>query len=165
MKKHSPIYTSDCIIYWPSFAGGVGFICFCGIILLLYLACMILFLCERNIANETIFGMAIVAVLLIVWLLLTLRMIVKSMFCCITITKESFSIVNKATATHTIILWAQVSSIEFHQEGYRGRKQYRVLLKADSQTQYVAIPVSMVNEEKLQALIPLELLINKPYGV
>lgn len=165
MKKHSPIYTSDCIIYWPSFAAGVGFFCFCGITLLLYLSCIILILREQNIENETILGMAIVAILLSVWLILTLRMIVKSMFCCITITKENFSIVNKVTATHTNILWEQVSQIKFHQENYRGRKQYRVYLKTDPQTQYIAIPVSMVNEEKLKALMPLELLSNKPHSI
>ena len=87
------------------------------------------------------------------------------MFCCITITKEKFSIANKVTATHTNILWEQVLYIEFHQEGYRGRKQYRVFLKTDPQTQYIAIPVSMVNEEKLQALMPLDLLINKTYSI
>lgn len=165
MKKHSPIYTSDCIIYWPSFAGGIGFFCFCGITLLLYLSCIILFLCDQNVSNETIFGMAIVTILAVVGLILILRKIVKSMFCCITITKEGFSIANQATAIHTNILWEQVSSIEFHQEGYRGRKQYRVYLKTEPQTQYIAIPVSMVDEEKLRALIPLELLKNKPYSV
>jgi hypothetical protein len=109
--------------------------------------------------------MAIVTILAVVGLILILRKIVKSMFCCITITKEGFSIANQATATHTNILWEQVSSIEFHQEGYRGRKQYRVYLKTEPQTQYIAIPVSMVDEEKLRALIPLELLKNKPYSV
>lgn len=165
MKRYSPIYTNDGMIYWPNFAGGVGLFCFCGITLLLYLSCAILFLCDGNIANETVFGMAFVAILLSLWLMLTLRMIVKSMFCCITITKEYFSIVNKATETHTNILWEQVSSIEFHQEGYRGRKQYRVFLKREPQTQYIAIPVRMVNEEELQAFMPMELMINKPYSI
>lgn len=165
MKKHSPTYTDDCIIYWPCFVGGVGFLCFCGITLLLYLSCIILFLCERNVATRTVFGMSIVTVLLFVWLIFALKMIVKSMFCCVTITNENFSITNKAAATYTTILWEQVSHIEFIQEAYRGRKQYLVYLKAATQTQHIAIPVSMVNEEKLQALIPLELLINKPYSI
>ena len=165
MKRHSPIYTSDCIIYWPSFVGGVGLFCFCGITLLLYLTCAILLLCDRNISNETVFWTVIVAILLSLWLILTFRMIAKSMFCCIKITKDGFSIVNKATATHTNIRWEQVSGIEFHQEGYRGRKQYRVYLKTATQTQYIAIPVSMVNEEKLRTLLPPELFRNKPYGI
>lgn len=165
MKKYSPIYTDSCVIYWPSFVGGIGLFCFCGITLLLYLSFAILILCDQNVANKTVFGMAIVAILLSLWLALTLKMIVKSMFCCIKITKEGFCIDNKATATHMNILWEQVSGIEFHQEGYRGRKQYRVYQKTDPPTQYIAIPISMVNEEKLQALMPLELLINKPYSI
>lgn len=165
MKKYSPTYTNDCIIYWPSFTGGVGFLCFCGMILLLYLSCIILFLCEQNIANKTVLITAIAAVLLLVWLILALRMTVRSMFCCITITSENFSIVNTVTATHTNIMWEQVSRIEFHLEGYRGRKQYRVYLKTDAQAQYIAIPISMVDEEKLSNLIPSELLISRPYSV
>lgn len=165
MKKYSPTYTNDCIIYWPSFTGGVGFFCFCGMILLLYLSCIILFLCERNIANKTVLIMAIAAVLLLVWLILGLRMTVRSMFCCITITRRNFSIVNSVTGIHINCLWEQVSHIKFHQECYRGRKQYRVYLKTDAQTQYIAIPISMVDEEKLSNLIPSELLINRPYSV
>lgn len=165
MKKYSPTYTNDSIIYWPSFAGGIGFFCFCGITLLLYMLCIILFLLDRNTDSNAILVIAIVGVSFLTWLILISRMIAKSMFCCITITRRNFSIVNSVTGIHINCLWEQVSHIKFHQECYRGRKQYRVYLKTDAQTQYITIPKSMVDEGKLSNLIPSELLINRPYSV
>lgn len=165
MKKYSPVYNQESIIYWPSFAGGVGIICFCGFTLLVYLSCIILFLIDRNIASTTIWVMATTLLLLLVWLVFFLRLAVRSMFCRIKITREDFSIVNAVTGSDIQISWEQVSRIEFKQEGYRGRKQYRVYPKADKQGHYVAIPISMIDEEKLHSMIPAELLSNKPYSV
>lgn len=165
MKKHSPIYTNDCIIYWPSFVGGLGFVCFSSMTLLLLLFCCIIFLLDRNTDSKATLIIAIVATVYLICLVLFSKTIVKSMFCCITITKRNFSISNEVMAIHTNILWEQVLRIEFHQEGYRGRKQFRVFLKQDCQTQYIAIPIIMVNEEKLYDFIPSELLSNKPHSV
>lgn len=165
MKKYSPVYSQNCVIYWPSFAGGIGSLCFAGFTLLIYFTSIILFLSDSCIAYETIGGIAFVTVLLLLWLIFTLRIVVRSMFCRITITNKGFSIFNKVTATDTHILWEQVSRIEFKQECYRGRKQYQVYLKPAMQGRHIALPISMVNEEKLYSIIPTELLINKPYSV
>lgn len=133
MNKYSPVYNQDRIIYWPSFVGGIGMICFCGITLLIYLSCVILFLIDRNITSTTICGMAVAALLLLVWVVFLLTTSVRSMFCCIIITNEGFSLINKKTGSDIHILWEQVSRIEFNQESYRGRKQYRAYLKTAMQ--------------------------------
>lgn len=156
MKKHKAIYTDDRIVYWPSFVGGVGFLCLCGFTLLIYLLCAILILCDGNVADGTLWGMGIVAILLGLWLIIAIRMAIRYMFCCVTITKEGFIIENKATAKHTSILWEQVSGIAFQREEYRGRERYRVYFETEAD--YIDIPVSMVDKEKLYAFIPSELL-------
>ena len=165
MKKYSPAYNEDRIIYWPSFAGGIGYLIFCGFILLIYITCMVLFLSDESIALETIFGLICAMILLILWLAFTLRMVVRSMFCRVTITNVGLSIFNKRTATDTHILWEQVAWIEFKQESYRGRKQYQVHLKTDKPELYITLPISGVNEVKIHEIIPTELLINKPYSI
>lgn len=155
MKKYTETYTDDRIIYWPSFVGGVGFLCLCGFALLIYLLCAILMLCDGNVADGTLWGMGIAVILLGLWLIFAIRTAIRYMFCCITITKEGFTIDNKATAKHTSILWKQVSGIAFQREEYRGRERYRVYFETEAD--YIDIPVSMVDKKKLNALIPSEL--------
>lgn len=165
MKKHKAIYTSESITYWPSFTAGVGMISFCGVGLLIMASCFILILRDGNVAKETVVGLIIgscLCVAVYVWLLM---LAVRSMFCCITVTESGFSIVNKAHHRQTNILWEQVKSVSFFQESYRGRKQYRVYLKEADPGTHIAIPISMVNEEKLRAMIPAQLLTNKAYWV
>lgn len=154
MKKHTAIYTDDRIIYWPSFAGGVGFLCLCGFTLLIYLLCAILVISIGIVTDKTVF--IIIAILVVLWEIFTIRMTIRYMFCCITITKDGFTIDNKVTAKHTSILWEQVSGIAFQREEYRGRERYRVYFETEAD--YIDIPVSMVDKEKLHALIPSELL-------
>ena len=158
MKKYSPVYNQESIIYWPSFAGGIGMICLCGITVLIYVINAILFWVDGNVVSTTIGGYAVAMLLLLVWMVFLLRITVRSMFCRIEVTGEGFSIVNRFTENDVRITWLQVSKIEFHQENYRGRKQYRVYLKSDMERRYIAIPISMVDEEKLHSMIPSELL-------
>lgn len=157
MKKHTATYIDDCIIYWPSFVGGVGFLCLCGFTILLWLICSILVICIGNVTDKTAF--IILAILVVLWVIFTIRMTIRYMFCYITITKEGFTIDNKATAKHTSILWEQVSGIAFQREEYRGRERYRVYFETEAD--YIDIPVSMVDKKKLNALIPSDLVKEK----
>lgn len=161
MKKYAPKYSDDRIVYWPSFVGGVGTLCYCAFILLLYLAILVL---TWGGGHGTRCAVAIVAVLLLAWLVVFLRITIRAMFCCIEITRKGFLVTNKITGTNTHTLWEDVSRIEFKQETYRGRKQYRVYLKNTVPEQHIAIPVCMVEEDKLRSFLPVELLINKPYS-
>ncbi len=161
MKRYLPVYRENCIIYWPSFVGSISFLCFEGFTSLIYTMILILFINDGNIAYETIWGIAFASALLLIWLIFATKIAIKSMFCCIAITAEGFSMHNKFKSLDTYVQWADVSRIEFKQESYRGRKQYRVYLKTDKQAQYIAIPISMVNEDRLCSMIPTELLIRR----
>ena len=165
MMKHAPVYQQDCIIYWPSYVGGVGIICMVDVTVLIF-GLSALFLCGDNLATgQTKWIMAAVSVLVLIYALIVHILAYRTMFCCITVTREGFSITNRVTKKNTNILWGQVSEIKHIQEYYRGRKQYKIYLYSNGQEDCVALPISMVNEEKLHAFIPSELVTNKPYFV
>ena len=164
MKNHKPQYSNDSVMYWPSFVGGIGAICFCGYILFIYLICFIVALDKQNVAHETTLGIGVITVIVLVGLIFSVRGIIRTMFCCVIITREDFSIVNKITRKNIHITWVQALCVEFKQEMYRGRKQYRVYLKADHES-YIVLPINMVDENRLNSIIPKELLPVKRYGL
>lgn len=153
MKKHKAIYASDAITYWPSFVAGVWMMFFGGICILVYVLCLIIILLESENSWELVFlcpGLAFA-----LWMpVLALR----SMFCRVTVTASGFSIINKARHCQTEVFWEQVERVTFFQEAHFGRKQYRVRLKNAAPGTDIPIPICMVDEQKLRAMIPPELL-------
>ena len=165
MKKHASVYQEDYIVYWPSYVGGVGIICMTDVTALIFCLSMLLS-CGDNLVTESAkWTMAVISVLALIYAIFVHILAYRTMFCCITVTREGFSITNKATKKNVHILWEQVSEIKHVQEHYRGRKQYKIYLNSNGQGDCVLLPISMVDEEKLHAFIPADLITNKPYFI
>lgn len=160
MKRHTPEYHQHYITYWPSFVGGIGFLCLCGVVLLLFISCCIVFWVDATVSSGTKYGFSLATIALGFLMVFIVRWVRKFMFCCITVTHDGFSITNETTKSDITIKWGQVASITFVQDHYRGRKHYRVCPKPALQMADIVLPISMVDEEKLHTLIPSKLLTN-----
>ena len=168
MKKHKAEYHDDFVTYWPHFGAGLGAICFFGFILVIILTMFLLCLIE-GVAKETF---ALTAVLLVVHLLefaIFLYLAIKSMYTKITITHKGICICNVITKKKTNILWDEVRLVCFHQDGWYGRKSYKIYLKnsifehlpAKKHCDYV-IPTHFVDENIVREFIPQSLFGNTP---
>lgn len=172
MKKYKTVYSDSAITYWPHYVGGIGVICLVGIGFSVYLFAFLLALIGNGVTTKDFRVISIVLILFLVCFIVILVLAVRTMFLKICITHEGVFLDNKIAKKRQYILWEKVSRIYFRQDSWYGLKSYRIhfktsastILSSESRCDFV-LPVSFLDETKVQEFIPTNLLVNKPFSV
>ena len=171
MKRFQAEYTENSITYWPTYeAGKVGII---ALIVLgtLFIATSIWVLLD-NPSKTTALEIVVAFPLVVFVLYLTTRYLSQMMYSKIVVSAEGIVYFKDSVASKKQISWSEVLGVYFHQDPWYGRKTCRIFFKKEQAHEprekdrpNFVLPISSVDEQKLQQLIPNDLWGNNPHWI
>ena len=171
MKMNESNCEKSSITYRPCYKSGKGVIIFVSICLVVFSSVMS-FAFFDALQSTRILIVIIGLIMLIIWLFYC-RLSLKNMFLEIVVTSDGIVFENiNSKIKKTTIKWEDVSTIEFCQDGWYGRKTCKLYLKtaivslfSKQKSEYLVFPVWSVNEKDLLKLFPQELWKNHPWYI
>ena len=171
MKKFQTEYSENSITYWPTYeAAKVGMI---ALIVLgtLFIATSIWVLLD-NPSKTTALEIVVAFPLVVFVLYLTTRYLSRMMYSKIVVSTEGIVYFKNSVTIKKQISWSEVSAVYFSQDLWYGRQSCRIFFNKEQSQQCCekdspdfVLPISSVDEQKLQQLIPDYLWKNNPHWI
>jgi len=171
MKRFQAEYSENSITYWPIYeAGKIGKI-FLFMLGALLIATVILILLN-NPSSAIFWGIMVILPLVVAALYYALSYISRTMYTKIVVSTEGIVFFKNNNAIEQQICWGEVSAVYFSQDPWYGRKSCRILINKEQPQEPIekdkcdfVLPISSVDEQKLQQLIPNYLWKNNPHWI
>lgn len=171
MKKFQAEYSENSITYWPTYeAGKIGIIALM-VLGTLFIATSIWVLLD-NPSKETALETVVAFPLVVLVLYFATRYLTRMMYSKIVVSTEGIVCFKGSVASKKQISWSEVSAVYFHQDPWYGRQSCRIFFKKDQFQESCekdrpdfVLPISSVDEQKLQQLIPAYLWNNNPHWI
>jgi hypothetical protein len=169
MKTNESNCEKSSITYQPCYKAGKFTLIMISIILIGFLSVALYIFFDAT-QNTRILIVIIGIIMLSIWFFYC-RLSLKNMFLEIVVTSDGIVFENiNSKIKKTTIKWEDVSTIEFCQDGWYGRKTCKLYLKtaivslfSKQKSEYLVFPVWSVNEKELIQLLPKELFKNHPW--
>jgi len=171
MKRFQAEYSENSITYWPIYeAGKIGKI-FLFMLGALLIATFILILLN-NPSSATFWGIMVILPLVVAALYYALSYISRTMYTKIVVSTEGIVFFKNNNAIEQQRCRGEVSAVYFSQDPWYGRKTCRIFFKkeqvhepCEKDRPNFVLPISSVDEQKLQKLIPNDLWGNNPHWI
>ena len=171
MKRFQAESSENSITYWPFYeAGKIGRI-FLVVLGTLFITTFILILLD-NPSSTTFWGTLVIFPLVVAALYYAFSYISRTMYTKIVVSTAGIVFFKNNNAIEKQICWGEVSAVYFSQDPWYGRKSCRIFFNkeqphdpSEKDKCDFALPISSVDEQKLQQLIPNYLWKKNPHWI